>query len=220
MKINKKSIIIITTFLVLGVISLVIKYFFAGTLYWGTYSNPEVNFSFKYPSSMRICEKDDSNSIAVIDNISHVVTESYGDFGTIQGKKYTKQKLSTPLTCDNYTMENSRYLVITDLNEETTETDIKIWIQNLSKVNPAKKDQLPVAGLTPIDGTAEWKFAKYVDNLLPNQQDNSVAEAIYFADDSTQYLIINNNRVYHLAFEPSEGSRVLPLKMILKTLKF
>ncbi len=134
MQSNKKStIIIITAFLVLSVIWLVAKYFFAGTFYWRTYNSTGVNFSFKYPSSMRVCENYGTNSVAVIDGASHVYSESSGDFGTIQSKQYTKVKTYTALTCDNFAKTNSRYLVITDLmvSHKSSEFQYLLLLYNL-----------------------------------------------------------------------------------------
>lgn len=220
MKYTKKISFAVVGLVFLALLFFLFKYILAGSFNWKAYSNPEVNFSFRYPSNWEICENFENSFVAIIDNVSHVSSVKYGDFGTIQGKQYTKQTTRTPLTCDNFTMENSRYLVVTDLNEETNETDIKDWIDKLTKANPAGPGQLPTSGLVPVDGMAEWEFIKYVDGILPNQADNTVAESIYFADESKQYLILNNNRIYALKFEPTLGTRALPLKLILKTLIF
>lgn len=225
MQSNKKStVIIITAFLVLAVIWLVVKYFFAGTLYWRTYNRTDVNFSFKYPSSMRVCENYGTNSVAVIDGVSHVYSESSGDFGTIQGKQYTKVKTYTALTCDNFAKTNSRYLVITDLKIETSERDIKTWIEKLPKENPIKEDELPMTGLIPANGMAEWKFISAVDSdLVANHEETSIAEVSFFAGDTTlskQYLILSNGHVYHLNTSPIVGVGTWPITFILKTLEF
>lgn len=213
MKINKKIIIIVLV-LLLAVL------FFAYS--WKKYSNPSVNFSFRYPPNMKICENLDNSYVAIIDNISHVRSVSYGDFGTINGKQYTKEERDTPLTCDNFTMENSRYLVLTDLNVETNETDIKVWLdkQDEAKKQEDSKGLLPMAGLVPVKGVSEWKYIRYNDSLLPSQANNTVAEVVYFVDESRQYLILSNNRIYALKFEPIDGYVAIPLRLILKTLKF
>lgn len=197
MKINKKLIVMgilcLTLFLVL------FKYIFAGTLSWKTYTNSEVNYSFKYPSNWYFCE------------------EIYSKLDTFYVHVSDKK-----IDCSNITFDkNSKYTISLGgyTGDKTNDTDIKKWIENYTKEIEVMRKKEKENKQLPTTGVQEWKFIKNVDNLMLSQKTNTIALVENFYG-GTQYLILDNGYVYSLNLTPTTGIETLPIKLILNTLKF
>jgi hypothetical protein len=100
-----------------------------GSLQLISYTNPTFNVSFNHPY-WNICdfsEKGQSvyKSVAVAD--PHPVSK----FGVIENR--------LKFDCD--AIEAYRHLIVTDLNIETNETDIKVWLDTFSTENSIEPGQ-------------------------------------------------------------------------------
>lgn len=197
MKYTKKTLFVTVGLLFLVLFYFLFKYIFAGSLSWKEYSNPEVNFTFKYPSSWYVCEEFYKN---LNERFIHISDKS--------------------IDCTNISFsDNSKYLTIHDAGERTSDIDAKIWLDKANeKDEEYEKRNLDSGGL-PSAGGSSREFVRNVEGLFWGQKTNSIIEIKGFGD-YPEFITINNSNVYTFKFSPMTGLESQSLRLILKTLKF
>jgi hypothetical protein len=168
------------------------KYILGVSLIWKTYKNPNVPFTFKYPSNWYLCEELYPN---IKQNSIHISDQ--------------------PIDCKRiFFKKNSRSLSISNSGETTTESNIKIFLEKMELEQKIRKER----GEPPIVPGFIWRFQSYRNDLL-TLKNSSTAKISGLPSPFLEYATLYKGEIYLFSLSEIDTIKSLPLRIILWTFK-